>query len=56
MHQVKPMSDEVASREILKSRMSEEGVQSTKKSFVQDNIETVEDEIDIMADAIQLRK
>ena len=38
------------------SRMSEECVQSPKKSFVQDNKETVQDEIDIMVDAIQLGK
>ena len=50
------MSDEVASREILESRMSEVGVQSPKKSFVQDNTETVQDEVDIMVDAIQLKK
>ena len=52
MHQVKPMNDEVASRE----RMSEAGVQSPKNILVQDNKETVQDEVDIMVDALQLRK
>ena len=56
MHQVKPMSDEGASREILNARMSEVGVQSPKKSVVQDNIEAVQDEADIMVDAIELRE
>ena len=54
---MKPMSDEVSPREVLSSRISEPGVQSPEKSNVQDNIETVQDEVDIMVDAtIQLRK
>ena len=51
------MSEEVSLREVLSSRISEADVQSPEKSNVQDNIETVQDEVDIMVDAtIQLRK
>ena len=50
------MSDEVSPREVLRSGISEVAVQSPEKSFAQDSIETVQDEVDIMVDAIQLRK
>ena len=50
------MSNEVSSGEVLSSRISEVDVQYPEKSFVQDNIETVQDEVDIMVDAMQLRK
>ena len=48
------MSDEVSPREVLSSGTVD--VQSPEKSYGQDNIETVQDEVDIMVDAIQLRK